>query len=204
LSPASLYILNIGLMHGWQVIAVEAVLYQQLPIGADAVSRTAGNNPPASQDLGGIECKVDPAASLSQVVGEVLDVRIKADEMQTAIAVDPRRSLEAERTTVEAVGVGRLVRYPDQLAISVEGPAMVEALKRLTVPSILPADQRSAMGAGVKENANVAITSANEEDGTAGDGAPAVVARLLDLRLVANVQPAAIEDTLALEVEHIR
>src|SRR4029077_19066441 len=102
---------------------------------------------------------------------------------------------------VEALGVALLVGNLHELAGRVERPRVVEALEEPRVAGVLPTDRRAAVSTGVEEHAHVAVGAADEDDRAAVDQAPAEVAGLLELRLVADVEPAAVEDPLALEVE---
>jgi hypothetical protein len=57
------------------------------------------------------------------------------------------------------------------------------------------------MRATIKENADDAVLAANENQRAPSDIAPAIITRFLELRFVPDVEPASVEDTLALERE---
>jgi myo-inositol-1(or 4)-monophosphatase len=101
---------------------------------------------------------------------------------------------------VEALRVSGLVGHLHQVTLRVERPRVVEALEDASVAGILTADRRAAVGARVEQRADLAVGAAHEDDRPAADVAPDEVAGVWNLGLVANVQPAAVEDPLPLEL----
>ena len=81
---------------------------------------------------------------------------------------------------------------------------MVEALEAVRVAAALAADLGAAVRARVQERAHHAVLAAHEDDPAQAELAHAEVARLGDLGLVAEVDPRAVEDALALRGEHLR
>jgi hypothetical protein len=71
---------------------------------------------------------------------------------------------------------------------------MVKALQDLSVPLVAPTNQRTPVSAGVQENAHLAIAPTHEEKGPTGDGAAPVVAWVLYLRFVAQIQPTFVKN----------
>jgi hypothetical protein len=53
------------------------------------------------------------------------------------------------------------------------------------------------------EDADDAVPAANENQRASGDIAPPIIARFLQLGFVPDVEPASVEDTLALEREDL-
>src|SRR4029079_3533306 len=117
--------------------------------------------------------------------------------------VQARDVTQAELRRIDAGRVALLVRDPDEVALGVERPGVVEALEGLRVAGVLTADARAAVRARVVKRTHHAVTTAQEDQRAPGDLAPDEVARRVDLGVVAAVQPAAVEDALALERPHV-
>jgi hypothetical protein len=81
---------------------------------------------------------------------------------------------------------------------------MVEALQDLGVPLVAPTNQRTSVGAGIQENAHIAIAAAHEEKWATGDIAAPVVPRFLHFRLVAEIEPALVKNPLLLQLKDLR
>src|SRR6185295_13303212 len=65
-------------------------------------------------------------------------------------------------------------------------------------------DNGAAMAADVEQRADVALAVAAEDHRTAGDVAGDEVARILDLRGVADIDPALVEDRAVLVFQDVR
>ena len=80
---------------------------------------------------------------------------------------------------------------------------MVETLEDIPVTVLLAADEGATVGAGVVEGPNPVVLGLGEEKGSAANIATHIVAGLLHLRLVAEVEPALLEDTIPLRLQHL-
>src|SRR5262245_23211194 len=121
------------------------------------------------------------------------NVRAKVHEIHAAIAVDMlgRRQILLELVEVGRVALG--VGHADELAGRIERPAVIEAGKATGVAAVLAADQRAAVQAAVDQDADLAVAAADEDERTPGDGAAVVVARLRQLGIMTDVEPATVE-----------
>src|SRR5262249_13675884 len=89
-----------------------------------------------------------------------------------------------------------------ETSIAAVRPGVVEAVQAPGVALGHTADQRTAMPATVVEDPPDAVVAAPEHQWPVADVAGPEVARLGDLRLVADVEPAAVEDRAHLVAEH--
>jgi hypothetical protein len=80
---------------------------------------------------------------------------------------------------------------------------VVEALEALRIALPLAAHLGAAVGARVEQRAHDAVLAAHEDDPPHAELARAEVARIGHLGLVAEIEPAAVEDPRALGVEHL-
>ena len=81
---------------------------------------------------------------------------------------------------------------------------MIDAVELPRVALALAADQRAAMAADVEQRAHLALPVAAEDHRPAGDLAGAEVAGIFDLRGVADVDPALVEDRAVLVLQDFR
>src|SRR5690606_25891161 len=132
----------------------------------------------------------------------------EAGEDEAAIARDARRVLdvaalagEVERRAFVTLGQrDRLGR-----AVAVELPSVIGADDALVDVAVAVADQEvAAMGAAVVEHMDLAVVVADHDHGLAADLHGPVVARVLDLALVAHIGPDPAEDALHLQLEDLR
>jgi hypothetical protein len=56
---------------------------------------------------------------------------------------------------------------------------MVETLQDISMPLVMPANERASVRACVQENAQLAVAAADEEKRSSRDVSPSVVARVL-------------------------
>jgi hypothetical protein len=159
----------------------------------------AGNH--SHPGFGLVEDKVDIFACAGEVAEERLDAGVEAHEIKPAVVIEFGWRFERERGAVEIPGISGGVRDSDELAEVVEGPRMVEALESLGVTLVEAADLGAPMRATIMEDADDAVLAANENQRAPSDIAPAIITRFLELRFVPDVEPASVEDTLALERE---
>ena len=179
------------------VVGVDAVLGQQLPVGLDAVAVRAGDDPHAAGVLVGDE--VDVLGGPGQVLAQRFGAAVEADEDEAPEAVEARRA-EPHGGPVEIGAVPVSVGHADERPRRVEGPGVVEAPERLGVAPVGAADEGAPVGARVVEHRQLAVPGAGEEQRALGHHAPGVVAGVRHLRLVSQVEPAAVEDALPLQL----
>src|SRR5437879_1036909 len=137
------------------------------------------------------------------MLGERDALRAQAGEHEAAIARLSRYAREAMRALVEpgvAAGIGRA----EQLAGEVVGPAVVRTRERARAPAVGRAHHRAAMHATVGEDRDLALARAHHQDGLGADAAGDEIAGARDLALVADEDPAAVEDAFHLVVEDAR
>jgi hypothetical protein len=184
------------LVYETEVIAVAVVLGQHLPVGRAAVLHPARRQ----LDLAGrrqVARPVDQPGGRAQVVGEARPLRAQAREHEAAVARHPRRPGEAVGALVEVV-VAAGVGHPEQLAAQVVRPAVVRAGEGAGVTAVGRAQHRAAMHAAVDEHGHGAVPAAHHDDRLAPEGPGDVVARPRDLAVVADEDPAALEDPVQL------
>src|ERR1700757_1961438 len=123
------------------MVAVDAVLYQQFPVRLDRVLVAAVEHSHA--DLGLVGDQVEVLRGTSEILAQIADLRIEADENKSTIGIDACR-----RGKVGPVEVGRIgvfARYGDQPAPGREAPAVVEAGEESGIPRRLPTQHPTAM-----------------------------------------------------------
>ena len=194
-------VVDVGLVSGGHVVVIEAVFDQQLPVGLDAVAVAALHDPHSRLRL--VDNEVDELGGSGEVAAQVHGVGVVADEDEAAVGVDMGRGEEAEVGLVEPLGVACLVGDADEFTTTVEGPSVVEALEYLAVALVVAADEGAAVAAGVVEDAYLAVAGADEEEGASAHLATAVVAGVGDLGLVTEVEPAAVEEALAFQLQDL-
>src|SRR5262249_2577868 len=140
---------EVALMSREPVVAVVAVLDQQLPVGPCTVGLLPGDHLHSYFGLVGDQVQV--FARSGQVVVEALRRGIETREHETAIALDPGGRSESALLARKRIAVGVLAWYPHQLAARIVGPRVIRTLKGLGVARLLAADHRAAVGAGVKQ-----------------------------------------------------
>ena len=83
------------------------------------------------------------------------------------------------------------------------GPAVIHAVELPGVAFALAADQRAAVAAAIDQRMHRAFAVAAEDDRAAGHRAGLEVAGIFQLRSVADIDPAAVEDGALLALENI-
>ena len=190
-------------MRGEQVIVVEAVLHQQLPVGTDVVLlRAVDDLHAAGRRL--LEHEVDVFARRPQVFRQRHGIGVEIQEHEAAVGLDARRLHQPELRAIEARRVGALPGHGIEPAVAVVGPAVIEAGVARRVTARLAAHHRAAMAAAVEEDAELVLAVAAEDERPAAHGAGAEVAGGAHLGFMAHVQPAALEDALLLGGEDRR
>src|SRR5262249_44666658 len=104
-----------------------------------------------------------------------------------------RRTDEPEFLAVKGRTVSVLPRHAYEFALIVEGPGVIEALKGLGVATAFPADLRSAVCAGVEQDADHVIAATHQDDGASRHASSSEISWLWDFRGVASIEPALLE-----------
>ena len=129
----------------------------------------------------------------------------QAREHEAAVGLDPRRALHVLVVAFECcVFIAARQRHRLVRAVVVEAPGVIRAGERVAgVAVACAADLRAAVGAAVVEDVDRPILAPHHDHRLPADLEGPEVARLLHLRLVAGVDPAALEDPLDLQVEDV-
>src|SRR5262249_3837206 len=156
---------------------------------ADAVFLRAGH------DLHTVTALVGDVFEILGGAGEVRAQRhrvpVEADEDEAAELLHTLDMDEVELAVVGGLGRQRLAaRHADEAALLVEGPGVVAAGEGAAVARALAADQRAAMRTGVVERVQPVVAVAGEEQRPPADPAREEVAGLLQLRRMAEIEPA--------------
>ena len=191
------HVIEIGLVRGQRMISVDAVFGEQFPVGLDGIAVGTGEHFHPFRRLIGNQIEVFGGAG--QVIAQGSGVRVETHEDEALVAL-VARGAQAEIGAVEIGSVTLNVGHPDQLAGGVETPGVVETLEHLGVAMVGAADERPAMRAGVVEHAQLTMTVPGEEQSPLGNHPTNVVSRVRHFRLVSQVEPATIEDTLPLQL----
>src|SRR5207248_7559671 len=125
-------------------------------------------------------------------------------EDHAAIDLEMRNLDQAQAGAIELTVIGLGVKgHSDQAALVVIRPAVIAARERRGVSAFVEADPVPAMAAGIKEGVDAASGVAPYDHGVFAHEAGDVVARLRNLRLVADEEPAARKDALDLQLVEI-
>src|SRR5215813_3678998 len=123
----------------------------------------------------------------------------KGGEDQSLVVVELRHRDESPALALESAVIGFLEeRDADQRSIVAIGPAVIGTRERGGVAGIGSAQPVAAMAAHVEEGVNLAVRVAHDQDRVLPYVGREEVARLRDLALVAEEEPAASEDPLEL------
>ena len=179
------------------VIAVDTVLEQKLPVGADAVFLFAADHfHPVRAVL--VE-QVENAARICEIVLQGDRASIIIDEIEAAIFGELRHFFQVRAAiVVEVLGIAAGLHPGGEVAIIVEGPAMIKALEAKCIAPGFAFDHGAAMRAGVEEGVELALPVAIEDQLLAADIAGHEIVRPGQFRLMAEIEPAAIEYPVAL------
>src|SRR3546814_8795301 len=82
-----------------------------------------------------------------------------------------------------------LTRDPDQVAMRIERPRVIEALERLGVSRMLPTDGVAPMRAHVQKDANRPFAIAHQDGRTPANLAREVISRMRYFGFVSDVEP---------------
>ena len=188
-------------MRRHRVVAVDTVLGQQLPVGADRVLLPALDDRHARSAVAGDQ--VQDFLGAGQVIAERHHARVKADEAETRMAVEARRGHHVAQAALLVAGAVRLFAgLALELAVAAKDPAVIEALEHPAVALGFAADRGAAVWAGVHQRVQRSLRIAREQDVAARHGARQEVAGLGQFRLVTQVQPALVEHGFVFALHH--
>jgi hypothetical protein len=125
-------------------------------------------------------------------------------EDEPAVAARPGDRRQRQLGAVQPLDVALGQRHAHERPGAVVRPGVVLAAKEVRVAAIQLADQGAAVAAPVVEHADLAIVSASDHDDRLdAEGRRLVIARLSDLRLVADIHPRGGKDAVQLVLEHV-
>ena len=190
-----------GRMGGYPVVAVGAVLVEQLPVGGNAVLLGIAHGLHALRAVVGDIDEIGLGAG--QVFIQRNGIAVEAHEHEAAELVEAFDLGQVERRLLQRIdGMGIRTRHADHLAREVEGPGVIRTGEGPARSGTLPAHHRAAMAAGVVEAVHfpVAVPRQDERPAThfARDERPR-----LHLRGLCDVQPAFAENAFALEGQNV-
>ena len=173
----------------------DEVLGGELPV--------AGDDPlvDATEDFGPalapVEERVEVPGHGPEVFQQRRSVRIEGGEYQSLVRVKLGHWYQAPLRLVELVVVGVLeVGHGRQLAVSTKGPAVVGADECPGVAVVGSAEAIATVAADVEESVDLALPVAGDEDGIFAHVGGEEIARVGDLGLVAEEEPATRKDLL--------
>ena len=194
-------VFEIGRMHAVDMERVHAVLVPELPVGIDLEILAARHD--RHGDFGLVDDVVDVFLGASQIVRQRHRVGVEADEPEAAILLEARHVHEAAAVVLVAFRIGALLRDHAQAAVRAEHPAVIEALEHARLAGLLPADAAAAMRAEIVEDVDLAARVAIENEVATGDRAGEKRSRLGQFAVMAEIEPAALEYLLVLEIEDV-
>src|SRR5258705_84903 len=163
-----LQVVEPGRMRGEEMIVVEAVLDEQLPVRLDVVFlRALYDLHPAR--LGLVQDKIDVFPRPGEILRQWGSMRIEIQEDESAIAFHPRRLGEPIVGFPEARRIRALSGDTVEPAVAVVAPAVIEAGVVSGVAFGFAAHPRAAMAAGIEEHAHRTRAVAAENHRSAAD-----------------------------------
>ncbi len=184
------------------VVAVQTVKRKHFPVCPDAILLRARNHAPTLLRL--VENEIDVILGVAEISDKVLDSRMKAYEIKPAIVVDSRRRDKPHRLLAKTRAVTRLIRHTDQIAMVVERPRVIEALEKLGVALVEAADIGAPVGAAIVKHPHAPVAAAHPKERLAGHRSTAEVARVGNLGVVTDIEPAALENVGLLQRRDFR
>src|SRR5262249_12479861 len=185
-----------------QVIVVDAVLDQELPVRLDVVLLHARDDlHAAGRRL--VDPQTDVLLGAREITEQVDRVAIEVEEPEVAVTFEPRHRDEAHLRLVEARRIGLLARHVAQRTVQLIGPAVIHAVEIARIAFALAAHHGAAVAARVDQAADRAVAVAAEDDRPAGRPAGAEIARVLELRRMADIDPATVEQRALLALEDV-
>src|SRR5262245_56362966 len=184
-----------------QMVNVNCVLHQQLPVRAHGIFVSAGQNRAPGFIL--VEDHVEILARAREIVFEALGLPAEAGKKPPAVALSTHL-IEPHLRALEARPVRVLAGNAVQPALVVVAPIVVEANECLGVAFGMAAYHGAAVPAAVVKQTNSSVAAAHDDERPSADTAREEVARLRHFALVARIEPGAIENAALLAFEQIR
>src|SRR6202035_4582105 len=104
---------------------------------------------------------------------------------------------------VESFAIGILARHRFEPAVGMIGPAVIHTVELPGIALALAADQSAAVAAAIDQRAHGAFAVAAEDDRPPRHRPGLEVAGIFDLRGVADIGPAAVENGALLALENV-
>src|SRR4029077_5867098 len=104
---------------------------------------------------------------------------------------------------VERLAIRIFARHRFEPAVGMVGPAVIHAVELPGIALALAADQGAAVAAAIDQRAHDTFAVAAEDDRPARHRASLEVAGIFDLRGVADIDPAAVEDGALFALEDV-
>src|SRR5260221_5975501 len=180
------------------VIAVTGeVLRRKLPIAGHDPFVDAADDRDAA--FPAIEKRVEIPGHLAEIVAQRRRLGIEGGEYEALVAVELRYRDEAPPLAVE-VAVIRLLQVwdPGEPSVVAVGPAVIGAGQARRVAVIGTAQPVATMPADIQESAHLPVAAADDQNRVFAHIGGQEIARLRNLAVVTQIQPAAREDLLQL------
>ena len=154
--------------------------------------------------LGLVEDQVEIPLHVAEIIVQADGVLVETGEDEPAERFDARHLDQPPLLAFEFAVIGfPELRHADQPTAIVVRPAVVGTRERLGVAAVQATQARPAVPAGVEEDAQPAVRVAYHEHGFFAHGVRHEVARIGQLRVVRDVQPATAEDARLLVFVHV-
>ena len=196
--------LDHGSVRGTRVVVVAVELLRgQLPVAAQFPAMRAGQDHHAG--LGLVEDQVEIPLHVAEIIVQADGVLVETGEDEPAERLDARHLDQPPLLAFEFAVIGfPELRHADQPTAIVVRPAVVGTRERLGIAAVQATQARPAVPAGVEEDAQPSVRVAQHEHGFFAHGVRHEVARIGQLRVVRDVQPAAAEDACLFVFVHAR
>jgi len=189
-------------MRRHQVVVVDAVLDQELPVRLDVVLLHAGDDLHAA-GWRLLDHEIDVVPGARQVGDEVDGVAIEVEEPEVAVALEPRHRDEAHLRFVEARRIGLLARHVAQAPVHAVGPAVIHAVE---VARIASRSRQTVEPRCRHELIRQRISPARSRQKMIGRPAAQRVRKspgLLSSEALADIDPALVEQRPLLALQHV-
>ena len=192
--------IEVARMRRHRVVAVDAVLGQQLPVGADRVFLAAADDRHAGVGL--VADHVEIFLGVAEVIRQRNDVRIEGDEIEVAVAFIARHGLHVRGIAALEVLGDRTLRRAGCAACR---PRRIPSRDRSTgtiwrCPCVSRQTCAPRCGQVFSSASKLPLGVARKENASAADRAGDEIARLRQFRGVSEIQPGPVEDLFLLRL----
>src|SRR5262245_23160250 len=184
------------------MVAIDAILHQQLPVRAHTVELRPLHDFHAYRGL--VTDQINVLFRVGQIVQQPFSRGIEIQKDKPTVTVHPRRHPQRQLFAAEGRTVSVFSRHANQLATGAEGPGMVRALERTGSARLFATDERSTVCTRIQQDADRVIIAAHENDGPTSHPARAKITRIRHFRLMSGINPAVLEDPLLFQCENLR